>query len=97
MKQHFKKYLRYSCSCSLLFTLLGIGAVQTAVGATCKETQVTSCESVAFVLFPKKDCKKYYEITPGGQLMQCMQKDTSHQCTTGTTKMKCTPPKADSK
>ncbi len=89
-----KKYLTHSCFSGIFLGLLGMGAIQMAIGATCKDAQVSSCENVKFVLSPKKDCNKYYEVTADG-LAQCMQKDDSHQCTTGTTKLKCTPPKAE--
>ncbi len=67
MKTKFKKYLRPSCLCSLLFTLFCIGTVQIAVGDTkktvgdaCKGDPVKSCEEIFFTT----DCTLYYETNP---------------------------------
>ncbi|MCC2625938.1 MAG: hypothetical protein K0R14_1811 [Burkholderiales bacterium] len=93
MKTSLTKYIKHSCITSLILGLLGVSVTQiAAAAATCKNTQVSSCENVKFVLSPKKDCTKYYEVT--SDVSQCMQKDDSHQCTTGK-KLKCTPPKAE--
>lgn len=85
-----------SCSCSLLFTLLCVGTVQTAIGDTCSGTKaLPSCEGMAVILSPKKTCPKYYETTSDGSQQCMMDKKANSKCTANTEK-KCNLPKPKS-
>jgi hypothetical protein len=95
MKPHFKKYLSLS---SLLFTLFGTVAIQTAGGATCRgELAKPSCKSMAFIVSGTKDaCTEYYETTSGVS-QQCIKNEKKHNKCISDPKALCTPPKPETK